>query len=179
MTDNASHVEKLKQLTVHWADAHSKVAGFVSAFIHDYNDAQDVIQEVAKAAVESIDSYDTDKPFGPWILGVARFKVVDYLRKHGRDKLIFDTESIGHVASAYSRMDARLGDMKAALSDCMNALSKRDRRALHLRYVESLKPAKIAVALGVSANTTRVLLHRIRQALADCVQQKMKGPAQA
>lgn len=166
-------IDKLKKLTVLWADAQPKVAGFVGAFIHNFNDAQDVVQEVAKAAVEAIDSYDLDKPFTPWILGVARFKVIDHLRKHGKDRHIFDNDAINRVAGAYAKRNDELDDMKSALADCMQSLSKRERQALDLRYVDDAKPAEIAKQMSVNAVTARVLLHRIRQALADCVKRKV------
>ena len=173
MTSRDAQIDKLKKLTVLWADAQPKVAGFVGAFIHNFSDAQDIVQEVAKAAVEAIDSYDLDKPFTPWILGVARFKVIDHLRKHGKDRHIFDNDAINRVAGAYAKRNDELDDMKSALADCMQSLSKRERQALDLRYVDDAKPAEIAKQMRVNAVTARVLLHRIRQALADCVKRKV------
>lgn len=173
MSSHNAQIDKLKKLTVLWADAQPKVAGFVGAFIHNYNDAQDIVQEVAKAAVESIHSYDLDKPFGPWILGVARFKVIDHLRKNGKDRHVFDSDAINHLAGAYAKKDDQLDDMKSALADCMQGLSKRDRKALNLRYVDDAKPAEVADELRINPGTARVLLHRIRQALAQCVERKL------
>ena len=173
MTSRDEQIDKLKKLTVLWADAQPKVAGFVGAFIHNFSDAQDIVQEVAKAAVEAIDSYDLDKPFTPWILGVARFKVIDHLRKHGKDRHIFDNDAINRVAGAYAKRNDELDHMKSALADCMQSLSKRERQALDLRYVDDAKPAEIAKQMSVNAVTARVLLHRIRQALADCVKRKV------
>lgn len=173
MQDKDPQVEKLKALTILWAEAHPKVAGFVGAFIHDYNDAQDVVQEVARAAVEAIDTYELDRPFGPWILGVARFKVLDCLRKRGRDRHIFDSDSVERLADVYIREDHRLDDMKAALAQCMNLLGDRDRRALSLRYVDDIKPAKVADLMGIKPSAARVMLHRIRLALAQCVERKL------
>ena len=173
MTSRDAQIDKLKKLTVLWADAQPKVAGFVGAFIHNFSDAQDIVQEVAKAAVEAIDSYDLDKPFTPWILGVARFKVIDHLRKHGKDRHIFDNDAINRVAGAYAKRNDELDHMKSALADCMQSLSKRERQALDLRYVDDAKPAEIAKQMSVNAVTARVLLHRIRQALADCVKRKV------
>lgn len=177
MSSHDAQIDKLKKLTVLWADAQPKVAGFVGAFIHNYNDAQDIVQEVAQAAVESIDSYDLSKPFGPWVLGVARFKVIDHLRRHGKDRHIFDSESIGKLAGAYARHDDQLDDMKSALSDCMQGLNKRERKALDLRYVDDHKPAEIASELSMNPGTARVLLHRLRQALAQCVERKLSERA--
>ena len=173
MSSHDAQINKLKKLTVLWADAQPKVAGFVGAFIHNYSDAQDIVQEVAKAAVEAIDSYDLDKPFGPWILGVARFKVIDHLRRHGKDRHVYDNDAINHLAGAYAKRDDQLDDMKLALSDCLQSLSKRERDALNLRYVDDAKPAQVAEELHINAGTARVLLHRIRQALADCVKRKI------
>ena len=173
MSIHDAQINKLKRLTVLWADAQPKVAGFVGAFIHNFSDAQDIVQEVAQAAVESIDSYDLDKPFGPWVLGVARFKVIDHLRKNGKDRHVFDSDAINHLAGAYAKQDGKLDDMKAALSDCMQGLSKRERQALNLRYVDDAKPAEVADALHIKPGTARVLLHRLRQALANCVEHKL------
>ena len=173
MTSRDAQIDKLKKLTVLWADAQPKVAGFVGAFIHNFSDAQDIVQEVAKAAVEAIDSYDLDKPFTPWILGVARFKVIDHLRKHGKDRHVFDNDAINRVAGAYAKRNDELDDMKSALADCMQSLSKREQQALDLRYVDDAKSAEIAKQMRVNAVTARVLLHRIRQALADCVKRKV------
>lgn len=173
MSSHDQQIDKLKRLTVLWADAQPKVAGFVGAFIHNYNDAQDVVQEVAQAAVEAIDSYDLSKPFGPWVLGVARFKVIDYLRRHGRDRHVFDNDAINRLAGAYAKRDDELDDMKSALADCMQSLSKRERQALDLRYVDDASSTQIADALSMKVGTARVLLHRLRQALADCVKRKI------
>jgi RNA polymerase sigma-70 factor (ECF subfamily) len=173
MPSHDAQIDKLKKLTVLWADAQPKVAGFVGAFIHNFSDAQDVVQEVAQAAVESIDSYDLDKPFSPWVLGVARFKVIDYLRKHGRDRHVFDSESVTRMAGAYAKQDDKLDDMKSALAECMQGLSKRERQALDLRYVDDAKPQQVAEQLSINAGTARVLLHRIRQALSDCIERKL------
>lgn len=173
MSSHDQQIDKLKKMTVLWADSQPKVVGFVGAFIHNFSDAQDVVQEVAQAAVESIDSYDLAKPFGPWILGVARFKVIDHLRKHGKDRHVFDSESVDRLAGAYAKHDDQLDDMKAALSDCMQSLSKRERQALDLRYVDEAKPAQVAQAMSINTGTARVLLHRIRQALAKCVERKI------
>ena len=173
MNQHDAQVDKLKQLTINWAQAQPKVAGFVGAFIHNYNDAQDIIQDVAKAAVETIDTYDPARPFGPWILGVARFKVIDHLRRHGKDRHIFDNDAIDRLTDAYQGNDNQLDDMKAALAHCMQSVGERNRKALNLRYVEDAKPAKIADELGMSAGATRVLLHRVRQALAECVERRL------
>jgi RNA polymerase sigma-70 factor (ECF subfamily) len=175
MSSHDVQIDKLKKLTVLWADAQPKVAGFVGAFIHHYPDAQDVVQEVAKAAVEAIDSYDLDKPFGPWVLGVARFKVIDYLRRDGRDRHVFDHDAINRLAGAYAKEDDRLDAMKLALAECMQSLSKRERQALDLRYVDEAKTSQVADRLSIKAGTARVLLHRIRQALATCVERKLAG----
>ena len=173
MPSHDQQIDKLKRLTVLWADAQPKVAGFVGAFIHNYSDAQDVVQEVAKAAVEAIDSYDLNKPFGPWVLGVARFKVIDHLRRNGKDRHIYDNDAINRLAGAYAKRDDEMDDMKSALADCMQSLSKRERQALDLRYVEDAKPAQVAEEMHINAGTARVLLHRVRQALADCVKRKV------
>ena len=64
--------EKTRQATRLWTLAQPSVSAFVSSVVRDFRDRDDVLQDIAVAVIESIDLYDTERPFVAWAIGVAR-----------------------------------------------------------------------------------------------------------
>jgi RNA polymerase sigma-70 factor (ECF subfamily) len=60
-----------------------------------------------------------------------------------------------------------------ALRACVSALEGRSRRAVHLFYAENLDRNEVATRLGMRANGVKTLLHRVRNALRDCVRRRL------
>ncbi len=64
-----------------------------------------------------------------------------------------------------------------AMNRCVEALPERSRRALELRYVEDAPRERIAAELGIGEHGARTLLQRLRAALRECVQRRMRDEA--
>ena len=80
--------DKSRQATRLWTLAQPVVSAFVTSVVRDFKDRDDVLQEIAVAAIESFDAYDPDRPFVPWVMGVARNQIGLYLRQRRRDRLV-------------------------------------------------------------------------------------------
>ena len=57
--------EKSRQATRLWTLAQPVVSAFVTSVVRDFKDRDDVLQEIAVAAIESFDAYDPKRPFVP------------------------------------------------------------------------------------------------------------------
>ncbi|NOZ41261.1 MAG: sigma-70 family RNA polymerase sigma factor [Planctomycetes bacterium] len=167
--ESASRVE----LNVLWTKAHPVVLAFIRSTIRDFHRGEDVMQEVAETVAEKFDQYDRKRPFPPWVLGIARNKVLAYLRKHANDRHVFDDETVGKIATVYGDVEGEFSEMQNALEICMKQVKGRAQKILKMRYVRNQTPAVIARALGLSANAVSVMLHRVRQALRECVQRQL------
>ncbi len=66
--------ESTRQATRFWTLAQPAVSAFVTSVVRDFRDRDDVLQDIAVAVIESFDSYDSDRPFTAWAMGVARTK---------------------------------------------------------------------------------------------------------
>jgi len=165
----ASRVE----LNVLWTKAHPVVLAFIRSTIRDFHRSEDVMQEVAATAAEKFDQYDRQRPFPPWALGIARNKVLAYLRKNTNDRHVFDDETVGKIATVCVEVEGELSDMRSALEICMEQVKGRARKILEMRYVRNQTPAVISRATGMSANAVSVMLHRVRQALRECIQRQV------
>ncbi|MFO1054060.1 MAG: sigma factor-like helix-turn-helix DNA-binding protein [Planctomycetota bacterium] len=64
-----------------------------------------------------------------------------------------------------------------AMTRCVGALPERSRRALEMRYVEEAPRERIAAELGIGEHGARTLLQRLRAALRECVQRRMRDEA--
>lgn len=165
--------DKIRRATRLWTVAQPVVSAFVTSVVRDFKDRDDVLQEIAVAAIDSIDTYDSEKPFIPWVMGIARNQVGLYLRQRKRNRLTFDDETMHSLAIAFSEVGLKERQKLDALSECLRLLEGRARELCHLRYRDDLKPAGIAKKIGMAPNAVAKALQRIRDQLRDCIGRKL------
>lgn len=86
--------ESTQHATRLWTTAQPVVAAFVASAVRNRHDRDDVLQEAAIAVINAFASYDSARPFQAWAIGIARNQVGLYLRKRGRDRLVFGEETL-------------------------------------------------------------------------------------
>ncbi len=168
-----THDDLAESLTVCWTRAQPIVRSYIASAIRDFNDVEDVVQEVAVAVARGYAASDRSLPFVPWALGIARHKIADYQRRHYRNKQVFDTDLLELIEHAHQEIELETSDIRRALDDCVNRLQERGRMLIKMRYTHDLKPAQIAERVGISANAVGVSLHRTRKALSECIRRRM------
>lgn len=168
-----SSTTRIREITVLWMKAQPLVEAFVCSAIRDFQAAEDVVQEVAEAAVEHFDDWNRDSSFSTWTVGIAKNKVRMHLRSNAGDRHIFDEETINRVAWAHEQLESRVDPMKEALQHCLKQLQGRSRRIIEMRYLNAMSPKAIAEKLGLSRNNVFVMLHRVRLALGRCIKTRM------
>ncbi len=164
--------DNTRQAARHWTLAQPVVSAFVTSVVRDFTARDDVLQEVAVAVLESFDRYEPSRPFISWALGIAQNQVGLYLRRVRRDRHAFDDETITRLASAFESVSAEKAQKLDFLQDCLRGLEGRARELCDLRYQHDLKPAAIADAVGMTANSVAKALQRIRDQLRDCIERK-------
>jgi len=164
--------ESFRQATRLWTLAQPKVSAFVTSVVRDFKDRDDVLQEIAVAVVESIDSYDAQRPFEAWAMGVARNQMKLYFRQRHRDRLVFDDATIQSIEAAFSQISEVDAHKLDLLNSCLAQLEGRAKELCALRYEENLKPAAISQSLGMAGTAVRKSLQRIREQLRDCIDRK-------
>jgi RNA polymerase sigma-70 factor (ECF subfamily) len=165
--------ERTRQVTILWTKHQPIVSAFVSSIVRDFRDRDDVLQEIALAVVESFDSYDSSRPFIAWAFGIARNQIGLYLRQRQRNRLVFDDQTVAHLAQAFVDLNPDPSPTRYDhLQDCLGTLEARARKICQLRYEQDMKPAEIGNHLGMTPNTVAKALQRIRESLAACIRRK-------
>jgi RNA polymerase sigma-70 factor (ECF subfamily) len=117
--------------------------------------AEDLTQETFLAAVAELRRGREVRAPVPWVLGIARHKLLDHYRgERGHDAMTLEQQAIG-VAGGVEDGDGRA---VAALA----AVSSSQRAALVLCYLDGFSAAEIAAALGKSTAAVHSLLERGR-----------------
>ena len=163
-----------EQLAMLWTKAQPFVAAYVGSLVPDFHLAEDVLQQVAVILVRKFDQYDPAQPFLPWALGIARREVLKQQRQRARDRHVFSDAFAEQLSVTYEKMAGQFDGYQHALLGCLKELDERAKKALDLRYSDDLSPAAVAERMLVTPGAARVLLHRARTSLRECIQRRLK-----
>jgi RNA polymerase sigma-70 factor (ECF subfamily) len=128
-------------------------------------DTEDVVQECLLALHLKAHTYDAAQPFEPWLYAVARYKLIDLLRRRqpGRE-LSLDLLSETHeFAEASESTEPQAG---ADLAVLLAQLPDKQRRPIELVKLEGRSVAEAALSTGLSVSAVKVGIHRGLKALA-------------
>jgi len=165
--------QKREEFTHRWLEAEPSISAYVFASITGFHDAEDVVQRIAQELARRFDEFDSGQPFVGWALWIAKSRVIDYYRAQGRSRVVFSDELLSQLADTIvSQSDGR-SQRREALEACLDELPPRSRRMLDLQYVEERSAAEIAQETGATSGSVRVLLSRVRTALASCIERRL------
>lgn len=145
------------------------VYGYLRARLTQASDAEDLTQEVFLRCYEARARFDTSSLLAPWLLGIARNLLRERVRKLHRRKevawteLCLELESTGAAAEATDDIELQ------SLPECLAGLGPSAREAIELHYRGEYRLAAIATVQHRSEGAVKLLLHRARHALRDCL----------
>ncbi len=148
-----------------------RIYSFILAVVHNRNDADEIFQETAVILWEQFDQFREGGSFGAWAIGIAKNKVMEYLRANKKLKMVFD-DQFYHRISEIAQDRPVSGDGKIdTLNHCIGKLKENDRKLLTMRFRKNIAIKQIAVATGRSANSLYKTMTRILVLLRKCMRQ--------
>jgi RNA polymerase sigma-70 factor, ECF subfamily len=137
----------------------SQVYGYLYDRCRDMPTAEDLTSETFLAAVRAAAGPGEGEVSIPWMIGVARHKLVDHWRRRARDERMV-ARIVDQSMEANDPWDVQLDGMRVA--DVLARLGGHHRAALTLRYVDGLPVPEVANVLGRTVHATEALLVRAR-----------------
>jgi len=149
---------------------------FVRSLLPTRQEAAEVMQEVI---VELWQGFGSAKEFRPWAFGVARNVARMHLRRRGRDRHVFDDALVNRLADLALEQEPRHLAERDALETCLQKLPETQRELVLTAYTRGTRMDELATRRGQTPMALYKLLHRIRQALLECVERTLiqEGPA--
>ena len=125
-------------------------------------ETEDVVQDILIAVHLKRHTWDDTRPIGPWIAGIARYKIIDTLRKRGaRTELPID--DFAEIIPAEAEQET-VSDRDVTRS--LDTLPEGQRNVVRLIAIDGVSITDTAKTLNMSEGAVRVALHRGLGALA-------------
>ncbi len=173
-----------------WLNEHGDVLyRYARSRVRHREVAEDLVQEVLLAAIQSRDRFQGHSTVRTWLLSILRNKVADHYRNAAKSVVPIEFDSIDAKEPVRSRYFTAKGLWKTALSawkapnhalenrefwivvdDCLRRLPRSLASAFSLREVESRDTAEVRQILNLSEANLRVRLHRARLLLRECLE---------
>jgi RNA polymerase sigma-70 factor (ECF subfamily) len=133
------------------------------------NHAEDDVQETFLRVYRSLDKYNADRPFRPWLFSVAYRQALD--RRRSIRKTVAVNENIaGTQDDNPSKSVADADTRRHVWSIARRALKAEPFSCLWLHYAESMPVAEVATALGRTQVWVKTSLLRSRRRLKEHLQ---------
>ena len=145
-----------------------------SLFLHRFlanrlrftNEVDDLLQEILISIHKARHTYDSNRPYKPWVYAIAKFRLQDYLRAHYSDQL---------------RHAIDFDDMEESLQECVTEtaisfesirgeiqkLPEKQAAILQLMHQEGYTSREIAEKIGMTESAVKVAAHRAYKALRE------------
>lgn len=162
--------ESRKQVVQEIARHQSRLRGLVRCLLVRSSDVDDILQEINAVLWEKADDFQPGTDFWAWASQIARFKVVNQIRKYGRERLVFDDAILEQLAEIAADKLEQLDRRREALDHCLQRLPPPQRQLIDLRYAGGQTVESIAESIGRPAGSVRQTLYRIRTALQSCIE---------
>jgi RNA polymerase sigma-70 factor (ECF subfamily) len=139
----------------------TEAAGLLRAFFRNRlrgraDDAEDLVQETLVALHTRRDTYDANYPLTAWMYAIARYRLIDFLRraKH-RAHASLDGVDVGDADPHYEASDA-----KRDVTALLGKLPEKQRRAIQLVKLEEKSVREAAEQTGLSESDIKISIHR-------------------
>ncbi len=145
-----------------------KLLRYGRRFLSEESHIEDAVQEVFIKVYQNIQSFNTARPFSPWIYRIAHNMFVNTMRQNSRLPFVTVDLDLFSAHSAYEidpAGDEERAEMQKLIERGLAALAPNYREVIILYYLERLDYQQIAEVLHIPIGTVGVRLSRAREAL--------------
>ena len=138
-------------------------------------DVDEIMQEVSLVAWKKFDQLRELDEFPRWACVIARYQILDFRRKHARDRLVLN-DRVFELLLEESLEETTLKEKRLNhLQRCVEKLPGASRRLVLAAYEPGSSVDGLARELGKKANALYQQLWRLRQTLEQCVEDALRS----
>jgi RNA polymerase sigma-70 factor (ECF subfamily) len=152
--DSAAHATLLRALV-------PLLNSFYRRRLRGESDVEDLVQETLIAIHTRRATYDRGRPFTAWFYAVARYRLIDHLRRQRAAVPIDDVESILVAEGFEDAVNARM-DVAGLLA----TLSPKQARSIRDTHLHGKTVAEAAASAGIGESDVKISVHRGLKLLA-------------
>ena len=151
---------------------HATLSAYARVITRDPVHAADLVQDTFITAWNNIRKFDVTRDIGAWLRGIARNKWRETCRRAGRE-VVMDEASLLALEETLHHWEADQPAIFDRLADCRARLPEALELTLRSCYDEALSGRDAAEQLHINEATLRKRLERAREALRQCLEEKV------
>jgi len=128
------------------------------------DEVEDLVQESLLAIHNQRHTYDAGQPLTAWVHAIAKYKLIDLLRRRAKRDLLNDP--LDDEFDLGSSADTEAAEARRDLGKLLERLPERQRLPIVHMKLEGLSVAQTARITGMSESAVKVGVHRGLKALA-------------
>ncbi len=127
-------------------------------------EVEDLVQESLLAVHNQRHTYDPQQPLTAWVFALARYKLIDLLRRRSRTELLHDP--LDEEGELFAASDNEAAEARRDIAKLLSELPERHRLPIIYVKLEGLSVAEAAQRAGMSESAVKIGVHRGLKALA-------------
>ena len=135
------------------------------SFVHNVDDAADIVQEVFIRAYRNISRFDTDRAFYPWLHRITRNLSINLKSRKANTEATLPAEEILSAVSADPLAVALKNERLISIRDAIDELPPMHREIIVLKHYQECSYSEMAEILDVPVGTIMSRLYNARQKL--------------
>jgi RNA polymerase sigma-70 factor, ECF subfamily len=146
-----------------------KAFGVAMRLLGQQEDAEDLVQDAFMAALEKIDSYDSERDFAPWFYRILVNRCLNARKSRAR-RSTYDVPAEAATGLASPLAETERSELRTHLTRALMLLPERQRTIVTMFDLEGFSSPEIAEVLGISDGTVRWHLHQARRVLREALE---------
>ncbi|MEM6364316.1 MAG: sigma-70 family RNA polymerase sigma factor [Planctomycetota bacterium] len=149
---------------------------YLRSLVRDDATVDDLFQETLVVAWRRLDECDLDRPFGPWLRGIASRLVMAHYRRQRVAPVSLQEAVLNVIDQHFENINLLAGntweDKVAALHACIDELPEKQKAIIAGKYFNDVSLANLAEQLNTSLEACKKRVQRGRLILAKCLKNK-------
>ena len=153
----------------------TELSGYLRAFLRRRmtrlpEDVEDLVQETLLAVHNQRHTYDPARPVTAWLHAIARYKMIDFLRRHSRTDML--TDPLDDVDELLVTAETPATEARHDVAGLLEQLPDKQRLPIVYVKLEAMSVQQAARLTGLSESAVKVGIHRGLKKLARLIREK-------
>ncbi len=155
------------------------LALYVYGLVPAQADADDILQQTKMVMWRSFARFEPGTNFIAWARKIAFHQILGHRRHSKRAHLPLSEEMLEQIGHEVAKLSDHGQARREALASCLGKLPAEHREILTMRYFDDLEVEQIAERINSTAGAVYRALSRLRHALLECVESRLKNEESA
>lgn len=147
---------------------------FILSLVHNYSDADDILQDTATVMWHKFDEFDRNTSFVAWGIAISRNLIKKYYSQRQRTRIQFDSALSDKISDRIEQSFGQVDLRQRALKICSQKLNLAGRSLIEMRYSHGMTVKAIANKLNRSVHGMYKAMARLQDSLQECIKKELQ-----